>query len=173
MIGPALPAIELGGLTVPLWAAADFDQTYDVIGPRPIMRMMSGVGVMQSHWQKLKTSLNGSGWMPAGFDGLDRTAQQLLKCAAPRTIQSASNAITLPAARRTDYTPGMTALMPGRILVETPSSLVGNVLTGTTVSGALAYVAWYWPQLTGYIVGLTTNARQGDAGSWKLDFEEV
>jgi len=33
--------------------------------------MQSGRAIKQTHYRKLRTSLSGQGWVPAGLDGLD------------------------------------------------------------------------------------------------------
>ena len=147
----------LGGLRVPIESVLDFSQTYEPIDQVARLRMMTGAAVQQVSWRKLRTTLSGAGWWPAGLDALNFDAALVLDCAAPRSITSASNVIMLPPARRTDtdYLPvGYALVLPAggaarfdTVLVPTPLALAGDTATLTAVSGAVAYQATYYPRL--------------------------
>lgn len=174
---------ELGGIRVPIESVLDFEQGYESIGGTALLRFMSGGAVLQTYWQKLRTTLSGAGWWPPGLDGLDYDAPLTLKCAAPRAIRAAVAAIALPAARRTDagfvpighaVVPGASVGVSGGDLVPTAVSIAANLATLTPVTGAIGYQITYWPQL---IVFATPPATQADlpgaAHRWSLTAEEV
>lgn len=174
---------ELGGLKIAVETVLGFTQTYEPIGGRARLRMMGGNAVQQVWWGKLRTQLSGDGWWPPGLDGLDYDGELTLLCAVPRTLQSASNVIALPSARRTDagYTPqgyaivrGQSPQVGGGDLVPTTLSLAGDVATLGTVTGAVGYHVAYWPALTVLADPPTT---EGDVAAathrWSLTAEEV
>lgn len=174
---------SLGGVVVPIESALDFSQTYEPLGGVARLRMMSGALVQQVGWRKLRTTLSGAGWWPSGLEGLDYDSALTLLCAAPRAILSASNAIALPSARRTDagYTPvgharltgGATAVGGGE-LVPTPLTLAADVATLTPVAGATGYQVAYWPVLSVLADPPTMEADlPGAAHRWTLTAEEV
>ncbi|RLA21061.1 MAG: hypothetical protein DRQ61_09030 [Gammaproteobacteria bacterium] len=169
---------ELNGISVPVEANVEFNQDYEALSSEtwPPLRFMNGSGVKQTAWSgKLRTVLTGAGWMPAGLDGLDYSATMVLKCAGPRGISSASNAITIPSARRSDtgFAPYGYAIVGGK-RVDSPVGLAGNVATVTSVSGATGYGVYYYPQMTvsAQAPRTTGNLVTGDF-SWSLEAEEI
>ena len=174
---------ELGGVRVPIESVTGFTQTYEPLGGTARLRMMSGRLMQQVHWRKLATTLSAEGWWPPGLEGLDYDTALTLKCAAPRTLASASNVIVLPAARRTDtgYTPQGYAIVPGQStrvgggdLVPTALSIATDTATLTTVSGATGYHVAYWPQLQVLADPPQTEAAITDAQHrWTLRAEEI
>lgn len=176
-------SLILGTVRIPLEAALGLTQRYEPLGGVARLRLMSGAAVQQVHWRRWRTTIEGDGWWPPGLDGLDYDAPLTLACIQQRTLQSASNIIVLPAARRADapYTPVGHAIVPGAgtvalggDLVPTALALVGDTATLTTVTGAVAYQVTYWPQLT---VFADPPAAQLDAAGaahrWSLVAEEV
>ena len=174
---------ELGGIRVAIEAALNFSQTYEPLGGTARLRLMSGAAVQQVWWRRLRTVLTGDGWWPPGLDGLDYDGPLTLLCAQPRTLQAASNVLTLPAARRSDagYTPqgyavvrGQSAQVGGGDLVATPLALAGDVATLDVVAGAVGYQVAYWPALT---VVADPPTVSGDVATathrWTLTAEEV
>lgn len=167
--------LELGGVIVPQHAALDLEQTYEPIGGYTTRRMLSGAGSKQTHWLKLRTTIRGSGWIPAGLDGLDFSAPMELKCIKPRAVTSAANVFTIPAARRSDagYEPAGRALVDGQ-WVESSVGMVGNTATVAAVAEATQYQVLYYPQLQ----VIADPPREvldasGAAYSWSLNCEEV
>lgn len=168
-------SLEIGGVVVPLLAGITLEQTYQPVGGFTVLRMMNGAAVIQEHWSKLATTVTGYGTMPPGLAALDCLQTHTLKCIRSRSIFSVSNAIALPAARRTDYAPvGHAILSSGRQQV-TPVNLVGDVATLTAVSGATGYMVLYWPQLS--VVITSRPAERGDIRearvSWEFTAEEA
>lgn len=168
------PLFELGGVQVPLAAGLDLQQSYEPIGGWTLLRMMNGAAIKQQHWQKLRTSVSGEGWIPEGLQALDYSAAMTLKCVAPRALASASNVIVLPAARRADAAPFGFVVMADGSLRDTPGSLAVDTFTLTVVSGAVRYVAHYYPQLSVMAEPPRTRyALAGGIAGWSLDAEEV
>lgn len=166
--------LEIGGLVIPVEAAGDIEQTFESIGGSALSRMMDGAAKKQTHWRKLATRISGSGWAPPGLAGLDYSSQLVLKSCASRAVESTSNVIAVPAARRTDsgYAPTGFAVVGGRY-VSTTLSLVSNTATLAAVSGAQAYGVRYWPQLTVYAEFSESNRAMGASWSWQITAEEV
>ena len=168
--------LELGGLVLPVGAAHELEQTYEPFGGWALLRMMSGAGIKQTHWAKLRTKVSGGGVAPPGLQALDYSAPMTLKCAAVRAIASASNVIVLPAARRTDtgYEPYGLAQLSGGDLVYASCSLAGDTATLGIVAGAVAYLAHYWPQLTVIADPPAEHMDvRGAAPGWDLTAEEL
>jgi len=166
---------EIDGITVPLQSVIDFTQGYDDFGSSVVHRMMDGSGKKQSNWTKIKTTLSGRGWIPAGLDGVDYSGSVLLKCAAAKMITSASNVIVLTADRRsdTDYEPRGYAIVDGQ-RVDTTISLPANTATLGVVAGASSYQVEYFPQITVFAKLSSSDATVTEANySWRIEAEEV
>jgi hypothetical protein len=166
--------LEIGGLVVTVQAAGEIEQSFDDIGGSAIIRMLDGTGIKQSHWRKLRTRITGSGQVPPGLAGLNYDDELLLKSCGARSIQAATNVITVPAARRTDagYEPRGYAIVNG-MYAFTPLALVGDVATLTAVSGAQGYGVKYWPQLTVLAEFSESNQETRSIWSWQIEAEEV
>lgn len=166
--------LSVGGVEVPLCAALELTQTYEVIGGSAVMRMASGAAVKQSHWRRLRTTISGAGWVPPGLDGIDFDAAVVLKCTAPLSMSSASNVIVIPAARRSDTAPFGFAHLPGGERRETPVSMSTDTATLTAVGGAVGYSVCWYPQLNVYAQAPTQTADPARGSvSWELVAEEV
>ena len=143
------PFFSLGGVVVPVLASLELEQTYAPIGGYATLRMLDGAGVRQTQWQRLRTSLTGSGPIPAGLEALDYSQPQELLCAAPRSLIVTAPTANLPVARRTDagYLPTALALVDGKP-APTTLTIAGDVATIAAVTGAQQYVIRYWPRIT-------------------------
>lgn len=165
--------IIIGGVRIGFDAAHELTQTYEKIGGRIAHRMLNGAGVQQVHWTKLKTTIKGVGTRPAGLDGLNYDAAISISCAEPMSIWGASNTITLPASRRTDWTPHGYAIVNGQHQV-TGVSVVGNTATLGAVSGAQGYVCAYYPIISVIAQPPQTEfSGRGVVLSWSITAEEV
>jgi hypothetical protein len=169
--------ITLGGIEVPLVAGNEVRQSYEVIGGVARRRMLNGAALQQTHWTKLRTIISGTGWLPDGLAAINYAGTLTLRCAAPRSIRSASNVITLPTARRTDtgYTPaGFAIPAGGASAIATSCTVVSHVATLGVVSGAAWYEARYWPELTVYASPPRTefDRNRGD-WAWTIEAEEA
>jgi hypothetical protein len=168
---------ELGGVVLPLNAGLTIDQSYEDLSATtyPPIRMANGDAKVQTAWgAKLKTVINGKGWRGSPFDGLDFTQPLLMRCTAPKTIASASNAISLPSARRTDsyFLPHGYAVVNG-VDVDSPVSMAGDTATVTVVAGASSYGVHYYPELTVYAQHSTGAALFGAEFDWQIQAEEI
>lgn len=166
---------ELGGISIPIRAGLEFSQSYEMIGGTVTQRMQSGRAIKQTHFNKIRTSLSGQGWLPAGLDGLDYSVPQLLKCAAPKSISSLANQMTVPAARRSDvgFEPRGYALVAGE-LVMTDITMNADVASLVTVPGASTYHVHYYPELLVFAEPIQTQGNMtGAEFSWTLTCEEV
>ena len=168
---------QIDDIVAPLSALHDFSQDYAVIGSRAVVRKMSGRGVQQAVWTKLRTTLNGGGWLPAGLEGLDVLVPHMLLCAAPRALQSTAPAVLLPANRRSDapeYAPQGLALFADGRHVDTPGVLTGDTLTLTPVAGAVRFQVRYWPALPVFITTLSNRGDlKGNVCGWQIVAEEI
>jgi len=164
---------ELNGLVPPVEAMINFQQTYEQLGGSTLKRKVSGAGLSLNNAlnSKIKTTLRAEGYSVLGWSHLLLGTSYVLKCAKPQEVQSASNVITIPAARRTDtgYTPVGIAIVGSR-RVFSPATLGSpNEYTVTTVAGATAYQVAYYPEIT---VVITEFKREGKFG-WSLTAEEI
>ena len=164
--------IIIGGVEVSLDSAHDLTQTYADIGGRSLRRMLNGAANLQSHWTKVRTTISGSGRLPAGLDGLDYNAQLSLSCMAPKSIYGASNSIVLPATRRSDWPPHGYAIVNGR-QVPTSISIATNTATLGVVAGATGYVCVYYPTMTVYATLSQSFSGRGTLAGWTIEAEAV
>lgn len=166
--------ITIGGITIPIESIKDFNQRYEPLGATSILRMADGSGVEQTAWTgKLKVVTSGSGWVPTGLDALGK-GEHLFKCGVHRAIQTASNVIVLPSARRTDadFIPLGFAVVDNK-LVETDISISGDTATLTAVADATGYRVHYWPELTVFIRDVPESWQQStNTHSWSFEAEE-
>jgi len=171
---------ELGGIAVPTLAILDFSQTYDAVRQNTIKRKVDGTGLLHSSplSGKIRTRLSGKGWSTAGLNGLDYSQAMTLKCAVPMGVNSASNVIVIPAARRSDvgYEPaGFVILADGSRVSTGFDSVVTDTYTLTTVAGASFYQVEYFPQIS----VLVTERPSDDIDysrvdySWSLVAEQI
>lgn len=171
-------SFEIGGLIVRPIAGFDLQQQYADIGPEALLRTASGRAIKQMTYSKLRVTTGGSGWIPAGLQTLDRAAQLVVKCIAPRYMPAvfATRQATLPAARRADtgYTPWGYAFLSDGSTVPAAVSLAGHVATVSAVANAVGYGVAYMPQITAYV---QAPAESGDMGTvtyrWEITAEEV
>lgn len=173
----AFKFFQLGDVVVPVYSAAEFNQSYRPLGGAFLTRMLDGTGVKQTQWQKLSTEIRCSGTVPPALQGLDYSTTKTLKCAAKRSIHGTSEVIVLPANRRSDtgYEPVGYAITADRLLTEVNTvSLVANTITLATEAGAIGYMVDYYPELT---VWAFPPDEQTDVNgcdiSWTLRAEEV
>jgi hypothetical protein len=170
-------SLKIGSIEIPNRAALDLDQTYEPIGGETILRTMSGAGIKQVTWAKLRTTISGNGWSPPGLESLDTTTQQDVSCLIPRAlIANAGRQATLPAARRSDEgaEPWAWAILPDGSPVNTPVDLAGDVATAIEVPGAIGYQILYYPRLTCWVSRPTESGVRSDATyRWEITAEEV
>jgi hypothetical protein len=171
-------SFQLGDFILHDIAGFDLEQSYQPIGGEVVRRAMSGRGIKQMTWQKLRVTTSGTGWIPAGIDSLDFSQQMTLKCVVPRSIPAnfSTRQATLPAARRSDgkFIPYGLAIMPDGQAVLTAAAIAGNVATLDAVTGAVAYKACYYPQLTVWAFRPPISGNRAEAAHrWEVVCEEV
>lgn len=169
--------LQIDNLTIGLYAGHELVQSYESIGPESIRRAVSGRGIKQMTYDKLRISTTGRGWIPAGLAQLNYAVTHILRCIKPRRLDAdfATRQITLPATRRSDsgYLPFGYAFMPDGSVRTSGVSLIGNVATVDAVSGAVAYAVGYFPQVTAYLTRPKESLdTAGGAYSWELIAEE-
>jgi hypothetical protein len=166
--------IKIGAISIPDEAAFDIRQSYTPLGGKALLRTKNGAAILQQRWQKLSSTITGSGWLPDGLDAVDVSASQAVYCIAPLSVLSASNVITIPRTFRTDgdYVAQGVAIVGGEMLA-TPAAVAGQVATLTVVAGATQYMVVYYPVITGFI----TVDRQFDEAnqlqSWTIDVQQA
>ena len=169
------PDLILDTLRVPVAVGGEIQQTFETFGAFTLLRLGLGAAVHQEAWRKLRTTLSITGAVPVGLDGLDWAATHTLACIAPRSIQSTTNTINLPATRRSDAPPFGFAITAAGLLQPTTVTLAGNVATLAAVPGATAYQVLWYPLLTirapaGPSVSYDAA---GAVAGWQLTAEEV
>lgn len=141
----------LAGLKLVFENHLELSQDYDEEQASRITRHADGSARKQVAWSgKIKTVLTGSGWIPPGFELLDYDSSMEMSCIAVKGVTSASNIITIPAARRADagFEPYAIAHVDGARVDTDINSLVANVATVEDVNGATHYTVFYYPKIT-------------------------
>lgn len=168
-------SLQIGTITLTAIEGLDIEQSYEPIGGETILRAVSGAGLKQQTWTKLRVTTSGQGWLPPALAALDVSASLTLRCIVPRSVPASGLTATLPAARRSDsgFVPyGIATLASGQA-VKTAASLAGDVATLTAVSGAVGYRVAYFPEMTVWALRPTHSGNQGDATHrWELICEE-
>lgn len=167
--------IKIAGVTLPFDAAWQLSQTYETLGGRALLRTLNGTGVLQSHWSKVRTVIRGQGRYPDALSAVNWATSISIECAAPLGIHSAGTAVTLPAARRTDWAPFAQAVVDGRT-VPTSLSIAVNAGTLGAVAGATSYITYYFPILACYAVQAPSRSFDGRVAGqagWELIAEEA
>ena len=169
------PDLTIDGIRLPVQVAGEIRQDYEEFGGFGLLRLGLGAAGHQEVWRKTRTTLSASGLIPPGLAAVDWTAAHTLGCVAPRSIQAASNVITLPAARRTDAAPYGFAVDAIGLLRPVAVGLAGNTATLAVWAGAVSYQVLYYPLLTARApagVRVEYDAA-GAAASWELVCEEA
>lgn len=169
----------LGGAEVPLQATYSLSQQYSPIGGYATLRTLGGVGIKQTNWTRIRTSVSGSGTIPPGLIGLDYSASLLMQCIGPRQVTSISNIMTIPTGRRSDvpFEPmgfGRVGGQTGGWVQTTTLSLIGDTISLDPVGGADLYRVEYYPELTVFAQepNETPQPHSREFG-WTLNAEEV
>ena len=172
-----MPTLKIDAFELPALAGLRVDQSYELIGGEAVLRAMSGAGLKQETWRKLRVTTSGSGWIPAGLESLDTTVTHIVGCVVPRRAQAvfATRQATLPAGRRSDagHLPYGMAFLPSGDFVRVGATLVGNVATVEAVAGAVAYAVGYYPQITAWLMRPAASGSPSEAShDWEIVFEE-
>lgn len=182
-----VPNFQLGGIIVPIHAIWELSQDYSPVGGFTLLRMLDGAGVKQQHWEKIATTVTGSGYIPAGLDSLDYKTPLLMRCATKRGVSSiAPTTILVPQARRTDVDHEVIgfAIVDGNDAQWEETPIIGTTpsvarpgfdeIDLTAVGGAKAYRINYYPEITVFAEHPVQdgNPHQDDQ-SWTLTAEQV
>lgn len=168
--------IEIDSIVIPIEALGEFSQDYEEINAQKINRTADGGGILRRlYGGKVKTIINARGWAPSTFDGIDLSAAVAIKCAMPRSVDGATVAITIPANRRSDsgHIPQGWAVVDGLFVETTVISIVANVATLTAVSGATAYRATYYPEISALVTSYRGRGNTAATFEWSMEAEEV
>lgn len=65
------PSLIIAGITLPQRSRLEFSQTFEPIGGRSGRRMANGALFRMSQWQRWRTTISGSGWVPPQLLGID------------------------------------------------------------------------------------------------------
>lgn len=163
----------IGGIPIPPHAGIS-SQRYEPLGGSTLLRMASGAGKKRTHWNKLKTTISGSGWLPLALQSLDFSSPIQIACIQPRSLGSpTSRVFALPSNRRTDVAPWGWALV-GHEWVEVSLVLQGDQATLSEVTGASLYQVNWLPLLTVYMEDPSSEMNlDGATYNWTIDAEEA
>ncbi|MCP4342122.1 MAG: hypothetical protein GY799_25370 [Desulfobulbaceae bacterium] len=166
--------LTIGGIPYGSRETIDLAQSYSTVeGGRRYVRTADGKLITQCFWSKLKTIISGGGWIPPGMDSLEEGADYAVKCLVPRTVSSATVAVTIPAGRRSDIDLDYTAMVDDTCTAGT-ASIATNDVTFTAPVGAQSYRVGYVPELTMRLVKKTMSGQAWSANwAWTLEFEEA
>ena len=165
--------LEIGAVVIPEYARLGLEQVYEPVEGAAVLRAADGTAVKQSTWTKLRTVITGTGWIPEGLASLDWSVAQTMKGAAPRSVWSTSNTITVPAARRSDVAVRGYGIVDG-VPVETNVTMSVDTATLDPVTGATSYYVLYWPQFQAFFSPPQQQIDvTGAAVRWRLVGEEV
>jgi hypothetical protein len=174
-----MATLIIGTIEIPTESLLEFNQSYIARSAIDFRRAADGSGYLRSAWSgKLSTTISATGWVP-GIDEIDRGTTQVISCAMPRAVSSATTTVTIPAARRTDEDPIGFAVV-NEFLIETPITNLAainaestNDATLTAVAGASGYRVHYFPRITAAVVSNTIDGGSSGSFSWSIEAEEV
>ncbi len=179
-------------VTIPVHAATDLTQTYTDLRAQTLYRYANGGAAVRRQWSgKVRTEITGRGLVPPGLAAVcNATGTVVVSCIGLRSVRSATSAIAIPAARRTDLT-----IVQKTGVVATGKSWYARTwdgdtyatASGTTTSGAPntvnitlatgethgSYEVIYAPKITGYAELSTDSFVQNDGWGWTLTVEEA
>ena len=175
----AIPNLVIGSVTVPNRSGLELSCAFEDLEGAGIVRLSDGSTRKITTWGgKLRLTVSGDGAIPTVLQPgvLNYAQSHTVKSPVPRAIWSASNVITVPAARRTDLSAHVIgiAITGSFDAVETPVSMGGHVATLTAVSGATGYQALYWPQFTAWLTAhAQTQNRRTARDRWSVTATEA
>lgn len=164
--------VTLGGVPIRLQAGA-VQCSYAPLGGVATRRRSGGDLVKMRNWRKTAITITGTGWVGAGFSGLDFDEPLTLNCNQPLTLRTVALTGTIPGTIRSDDAPWAMAYVGGEY-VNTAIAMVANAFTITAVASATDYLVRWMPS---YQVMCEPPAEAMDSGSatydWTIEAEEV
>jgi hypothetical protein len=162
-------------------SAAGLTQSYQELVSQTLYRKMDGSAAVRRSWKgKIRTDIQGRGLVPHGLQALcTATGTVTVSCIGHRSVRSASNVITIPAARRTDtgstwyarkWNNDVYTSATGTTTTGAPHTVTITLASGETNEG---YEIVYGPKLTGYPSLSEETYTQNDGFSWSLTVEEA
>lgn len=171
--------LEIGALVIPDSAMGRLRVDYEDLEARTDRRVADGTFNSRVGWagaRKLLATIAGDSWAPPGLDDLDIDSSYTVKLPKQRSKSSASNIITIPAARRSGglYDPVGFAVVDGGLVETTVDDVTGDVYTLGTVAGASGYRVEYFPQITAKVrpQPSTLDSERRSHG-WQILVQEV
>lgn len=166
------PHITLAGLPIILHSGAP-EQSYTQETGWSDVRLSGGSLVRMAHWAKETITLSGTGWMGAGFDAIDFTQPQELRCTQPKSVTGNALTYTLSSTPRPDVAPWALALV-GDQWVSTGVSVSEKTATVSAKAGASTYRVSWMPIYT-VLVTPPEEALDSSAASfsWTITAREV
>lgn len=79
----ATPTLIIAGITLPIRARLDYQQTYEPLGGTSRRRLATGAAFSATRWRKWKTTIIGGGWIPAALLGVDYDNAYTIHCVQP------------------------------------------------------------------------------------------
>lgn len=83
----SMPKLIIADITLPERSRLDFQQTYEPILGGARRRMANGSLFSMTHWKKWKTTIRGSGWVPAPLLGIDYSSAYFVHCIEPIALR--------------------------------------------------------------------------------------
>lgn len=96
------PTLIIAGVTLPLRSWLEVQQTYEPAAGNTRRRLADGGLFNMTRWRRWKTTLSGSGWIPAPLLGIDYDQPITIHCVQPMAFRVGES---LPSgwSARTDY----------------------------------------------------------------------
>lgn len=135
------PEIMLGGLPITLYSGAP-EQIYSQEAGWTDVRLSGGSLVRMAHWAKEAITISGTGWIGLGFDGVDFTQPQELRCTQPKTITGTALTYTLTSTPRPDVSPWALALVNGEWVPTGVTTAERSAVVTPVQSATLYRVSW-------------------------------
>lgn len=163
------------GITVPTYAASAITQRFEELKAVSTPRLADGSASQRELWSgKWRIVTNGGSLAPSGLQNLAYGASFSMSCVESLAINSASNVINIPSARRSDAGSEPIGFAEvGGILIPTAVAMSVDQATLTPVSGADQYQVRWFPVLTVVLISFNQELRRGSGTGWQLVCEEA